>query len=294
MPNTGFVLLVTVLLAACDGGGPATPTSPSPSSLQTHIRGWVFDTVNRPVPGARIDILDGPLAGTSTIAADRGAFEFVGTASGFVRLRGSHDGFEAATIATEWTAPGGSYQPIAGITLKTLAPALPIALGSYTLTFISDRSTATGREHASCTGFPADLRRRSYEASISKATTFDGFEVRFAGPTLMKDPGNFGFGFHLSVAGEFVGVELENGFGSGPTEAFPEFRYLMIAGTAPTSEPATSTESSLTIPFWGEFQYCQLTSGLAPANSCSQVPGYQVITNYSCASRHDMMVFTKR
>lgn len=250
--------------------------------------------MNRPVAGARIEILDGPLAGASTIADDRGAFEFVGTTTGRVTLRGSREGFASATISAEWTMLGGAYQSIALIRLKTLEPDLPIVPGLYTLTFISDLSAAVGHNGVPCTGFPAELLRRTYEASISRATTFDGFEVRFAGPTLIKYPGDFGFGFYLTLAGPFVGVELESGFGTGPTEVFPDFRYLMIGGGAPTSEPATVTESSITIPFWGTFAYCRLNSDLWPANHCGQVPGEQIIEHYSCSSPNDKIVFTKR
>ena len=68
----------------------------------------------------------------------------------------------------------------------------------------------------------------------------------------------------------------------------------MIYGFAPTDEPATSTDSSITVPFYGEFRYCQLTIGLGGFNDCSQVPAAQVIEYRRCLSTHDAMVFTKR
>jgi hypothetical protein len=293
-----FFLFITLLVvgpvAGCGSpSGPSSVPAPAPSGA-TYIRGGVFDTVNRPVAGARVEILDGPHAGASAIAGDRGAFEFVGTTKGRVRLRGSRDGFESTTINAEWTTPGDPHQPGAGITLKTLEPDLPIVPGPYTVTFVSDRSTAVGHYGVPCTGFPADLLQRTYEASISQATRFHGFEVRFAGPALQKFPFDFGWGFGLIPAGPFVGVELESGFGSGPTEVYPDFRYLMIGGVAPTSEPAIVTESSITIPFWGTFSYCRLNSDLSPANHCSQVPGEQMIEHYTCSSPNDKIVFTKR
>ena len=289
------------MLAACEL--PFGPTN------KTHVLGSVRDTLTRPVPGAVVLILDGPQAGASTSADERGQFEFVSTASGAVRLRASRDGFEPATIATEWQPSDGSFYPTRGgiaihFNLRALEPALPITPGSYTLTVTSDRSTATGSQRASCTGFPADLLSRTYEASISIwSPPTDDFLVEFASPTLTNSPGATCRGpatsprrgcFTFRVAGQFVGFEIENGWGWDWIEELPGFhQYLTIGGTAPTSEPATSTETSITIPFSGTFEYCELKSNLG-GHSCSQVPAEQVVEYRSCSSRHDTMVFTKR
>jgi len=278
------------MLAACEL--PLGPTN------KTHVRGTVFDTLGRQVPGAVVLILDGPQAGASTSADERGAFELVGTASGAVRLRASRDGFEPATVATEWQPP--TSNSTASFFLKTLESALPITLGSYTLTVTSDRSTATGSQRASCTGFPADLLSRTYEASISISSPHE-FLVELASPTLANSPGATCGGpsprrgcFWFHVAGQFVGFEIENGWGRDWIEEWPGFKYLTIWGTAPTSEPATSTETSITIPFSGTFEYCELKSGLGGNSWCSQMPPEQVVEYRSCSSRHDTMVFTKR
>ncbi len=289
------------MLAACEL--PFGPTN------KTHVLGSVRDTLTRPVPGAVVLILDGPQAGASTSADERGQFRFVSTASGAVRLRASRDGFEPATIATEWQPSDGSFSPTRGgiaihFNLRALEPALPITPGSYTLTVTSDRSTATGNQQASCTGFPADLLSRTYEASISIwSPPPDDFLVEFASPTLTNSPGATCRGslnsivrgcFWFHMAGQFVGFEIENGWGRDWIEELPGFKYLTIGGTAPTSEPATSTETSITIPFSGTFEYCELKSGLGGNSYCYQVPAEQVIEYRECSSRHDTMVFTKR
>ena len=72
------------------------------------------------------------------------------------------------------------------------------------------------------------------------------------------------------------------------------FRYLTMMGDAPTSEPAISTEISLTIPFSGDFGSCHLKSDRGGANDCSHVPADLIIEYYRCSSRQDTMVFTKR
>jgi hypothetical protein len=99
--------------------------------------------------------------------------------------------------------------------------------------------------------------------------------------------------FAFRVAGQFVGFEIQNSWGWDWIEEWPGFRYLMIEGTAPTSEPATATGSSITIPFFGGFEYCQLKSALGQP-TCRQVPAEQLIEYRWCSSRHDTMVFTKR
>jgi hypothetical protein len=280
--------------------------SPSTSaSGDTHVKGVVFDTLSRPLPGARVDVLDGPLAGRSTTADDSAAYVFVGNAAGAVRLRGSLDGFEPKTISAVWQQRTSGQ--MFGIFLKTLAPAVPITPGSYTLTVRSDLSTAVGNQRASCTGFPADLLRRTYEATITVSPFVradDYFLVELSSPSMTKPPAascatsaavpvvRGCFSFH--VAGPFVGFEIQNGWGWDWVEEWPEFRYLTIEGYAPTSEPATSSETSTTIPFAGTFEYCELKSASGGNFACHQAPADQIIEYRSCNSRFNTMTFTKR
>jgi len=262
-----------------------------PSRYETRVHGWVFDTAFRPLPGTRVEILDGPRAGASMSTGVGGAFEFGGSARGAVTLRASRDGFESATIATVWE-PGDSSR--ISLYMRSLEPTLPITPGSYTLT-VTSHPTATGTAGVSCTGFPADLLSRTYEAVIEPYAGIPvndhAFVVRLAGPTLFNS-GVFQSGFAFGVAGQFVGFEID-GF-SWPIENVSAFRYLTITGSAPTSEPATSTETSMTIPFRGEFAYCHLKSDRGGYNDCSQVPAELIIEYQRCSSAQDTMVFTKR
>ena len=63
---------------------------------------------------------------------------------------------------------------------------------------------------------------------------------------------------------------------------------------APTIEPAVATGSSVSIPFNGEFRFCQLSSARGIYNDCSQVPAEQIVDYHSCTSDRASMVFTKR
>jgi Carboxypeptidase regulatory-like domain len=111
-----------------------------PSRYETRVHGSVFDSAFRPLPGTRVEILDGPRAGASMSTGANGAFEFGGSARGAVRLRVSRDGFESATIATVWE-PDPTW---ISLYLKSLEPTLPITPGSYTLT-VTSHPSATGR-----------------------------------------------------------------------------------------------------------------------------------------------------
>jgi hypothetical protein len=254
------------------------------------VHGWVFDTAFRSLPGTRVEILDGPRAGASMSTGAGGAFEFGGSARGAVRLRAGRDGFESATIATVWE-PDPTW---ISLYLKSLEPTLPITPGSYTLT-VTSHPSATGRPGISCAGFPVDLLSRTYDAVIEPYSGIPAnehaFVVRLAGPTLFNS-GGFQSGFGFGVSGQFVGFEVD-GF-SWPIENLSGFRYLTITGNAPTSEPAMSTETSTTIPFWGEFAYCHLKSDRGGYNDCSQVPAELIIEYHRCSSPQDTMVFTKR
>lgn len=286
-----------VILTACGGDSLPTPSPPSvplpppaPSGVVPYLRGSVRDGVSRPVSGALVEILDGARAGASTTADELGGFTFTDGPTGAVTLRVSRDGFLPTTMTTAW-----STNPMNTVTtrviLKSVEPSLEIAPGAYTMTLISDPS-ASGWAGATCAGFPPEFLRRTYEATISPLTQFEGLDVRLASPTLIKLPGPFGFGFTLTQAAKFVGFELELGF-NGPIEELSDNRYVTVSGIGPTAEPARSTEQSLTIPFWGTFEYCRLPSPRS-IGSCNQLPADQRLEYYACTSQKDLMVFTKR
>jgi hypothetical protein len=184
-------------------------------------------------------------------------------------------------------------------------PALKVTTGAYTLTVISDPS-ATGYQRADCAGFPADLLRRTYDASVGRspyAPMEDKFWVVFSSPTITNPPGASCFlsatfpvargCFAFDVVGQLVRFELQNGWGWDWIEEWPGFRYLTIEGYS-TSEAASSTETSLTMPFNGSFEYCELKSAMVGNASCYQVPSDQIVEYRSCSSQRDTIVLTKR
>ena len=128
--------------------------------------------------------------------------------------------------------------------------------------------------------------------------------VELASPTMTKPPGATCFTsaalpvvrgcFAFKVVDQLVRFELQNGWGWDWVEEWPGFRYLIIEGYAPTSEPVTLTDTSITMPFAGSFEYCELKSAMGGNFNCFQVPPDQVVEYRSCNSQRDTMVFTKR
>ena len=260
-------------------------TFPRPPAGQTHIRGSVSDTVRRPLPGALVAVLDGPLAGTTKLTDAEGKFELTGTAAGTATLRVSLDGFQTKTQSVSWRTSTSGAGVDGFIQLDTLEPPIGLDPGDYTLTIAIDLATAVdhpGIPKAPCAGFPVNLASFTYRVQILEGTS--GRYVRADNRPLHYEA-LFGF----SVAGRFVGFEIDHGI---PYD-FPGFRFLNISGVAPTSEPTVATGSSLSIPFYGEFRYCELKSARGGYNDCSQVPAEQIVDYHSCTSDHATMVFTK-
>jgi hypothetical protein len=282
------------VLAAAGCGRQISPTAPDVNSGmsspqqpagQSQIRGLVSDTVRRPLASALVAVLDGPLAGTTTLTDAAGRFELTGKAAGTATLRVSRDGFQTKTQSVLWRTPTSSAAIDGFIQLDTLEPPINFDPGDYTLNIAIDLATASdhrGIPQAPCVGFPVNLASFIYRVTIVEGL-YDRYVRADDRPIHFQDL------FSFSVAGQFVGFEIE-----GIPEDFPGFRFLTINGVAPTTEPAVATGSSVSIPFHGEFRYCELKSSRGIYNDCSQVPAEQIVDYHSCTSDHARMVFTRR
>jgi hypothetical protein len=194
----------------------------------------------------------------------------------------------AACDSTSSPAP---TSPSTTTTTITQPPIAGLEAGDYTLTLTIDLATASNHgaiPQAPCAGFPVNLASRSHRVTISIAPS--NRELLLGRNHWLTLEGDRNASMEFSVTGPFVGFEWDQSL----TEEFPGFRYLMIGGTAPTTEPAIGTELSVSIPFSGEFRYCQLNAARGGYNDCSQVPAEQIVDYHSCNSERTMMVFTKR
>ena len=138
----------------------ASPDAPTPAATITSIFGFVIDTAFRPLAGARVEVLDGPAAGTSAIADANGAVSLSGVFDANTRFRATLDGHVAATQTWRCsvaTCPGPTRaNPWLGFYLAVEAAPVDIA-GEYTLTLAADPA---------CTDVPEHARNRRYPASV--------------------------------------------------------------------------------------------------------------------------------
>ena len=119
------------------------------------MNGTVLDTADRADPWRPRGSRRRPRAGLSAIADSTGEFTFAEPFDDMTVFRATHEGHIAATVS--WRS-GLPNQPWLLLRLGVPTPPVSIA-GDYTLTFIADRACAAA--------LPADLRTRSYAATIN-------------------------------------------------------------------------------------------------------------------------------
>src|SRR5215831_12566373 len=102
------LVIVLFALAGCGGSKsavtapsamPVVTATPPPAPSAVAMRGTVSDGVFRPIPGARIEVLDGSQAGATTVTDGRGEFSFSGTIEDNTRFRATSDGY-SSSVAT--------------------------------------------------------------------------------------------------------------------------------------------------------------------------------------------------
>jgi hypothetical protein len=90
------------------------------------LRGFVHDTIARPLMGATVEVLDGSLAGNATVTDDSGWFRLTGALVDTDRLRVTKEGHVTATgTIAYWRRDGPT--DFVGIALAVLAAPVSIA-----------------------------------------------------------------------------------------------------------------------------------------------------------------------
>ena len=94
-----------VLLCMSGCGGPVLPVQPTDTlpqpSREFSLSGVVQDVMSRPVGDGRVEVLDGPRAGTFVITSASGGFEMPGVFSGPITVQASKAGLITATKRVE-------------------------------------------------------------------------------------------------------------------------------------------------------------------------------------------------
>jgi Carboxypeptidase regulatory-like domain len=274
-----------------------------PSGDQALIRGQVTDRIGRPINSAIVEVLDGPLAGTTRRSDENGRFELTSSdaiSGTTVTLRVSREGIQTRTANFHWRSPDVGGLASSSFWVDTFESPVGLDLGEYALSVAIDLAAATDHPsfpHAPCSEFPDMLAVRNYRAAIRIGSPLYMFDrvVQTDDPRLLS-PARSSFTlpthlFSFAVVGPFMRFDMEE---EGIFEELPGFRYLDIYGTSPGTEPVVAEGSSISLPFKAFFSYCELTSPRGSYSFCSAVPRQMVVDFHTCVAERGTMVFTKR
>jgi hypothetical protein len=304
----GVVLLIFACgLAGC-GSGSSSSSSPALTPLSSSavvpvgsptvssISGFVSDSGFRPLARARVEVLDGPQAGTSAIADASGQVSLSGTFDSATRFRASSDGHVSATQT--WNCSIGAIgcptngRPWLGFYLAVLASPVNIA-GNYTLTITADTA---------CVGLPGDARTRTYAATITPGARFSpnsppgtAFHLTVTGALFLGTLN----GFDIGVAGDYVDFFLDGGHDPPVVEQLAVNTYLALSGNAAASI-GTPPGSTISAPLEGWIDYCVMPSAMSSGYNCGTsnttgdpIPG-AAVTRAHCESNHHRLILTRQ
>ncbi len=284
-PAYGCLLVGVTICAACDH--PITPIPPSDvkpaasstasARVVTMIEGAVFDMVGRTVGGATVKIVDGPLAGTSTVSDAAGKFSFAGTFTKDATLTASVDGYQTDTQAM---ALANGTGPVATVffSLASAAPSVHLDAGTYDLTFISDPT---------CDGIPDDQRTLSFSTAVSSAR--DQPRDSFYFVDITSGPTQLGFG--LASFGNVLEFEIDMPI----LKIVTPNTQISFTAFSQTTVP-TLTPSTVTFPASGVYDYCVFPTAPTPGTwtNCDILPAGSVVKHVSCRSQNHQLVLAKR
>ena len=224
------IVLGGVLMGSACNGSSNSVAAPSPLSAgpgaNFALSGTVSDTLGRPIPGARVEVVNGEQRGLSVSSDERGRYTFESVYA--AEFRASKAGYTQHSI---WIA-----SPAAARFFRLdSANGSARFRGRYTLTFTAD---------SSCTAIPGYARRRTYEASA------DGFLMTLSGGGYgLPSVGYFNNVLYTGVFEQTAKIHM-----SDPPifEKFPQGSYLVIFGEANGS--LAQFPAAFTVGGW--FNYC--------------------------------------
>jgi len=205
----------------------------------------------RPVPGAAVQLLDGPQAGASAITDANGAARFDGTFGASVALSIRKDGYFPIQMTVQINCCGPVPPHTAWIVLELKAPDLvQLTPGQYSVTIATD---------GTCPTIPADLQTRTYSASVAPYT-YAGSQGGNGLYVLTLDlPGRPTF--QLDVSGRDVSITIGGDFGP-----FVDSSSGLSINAGGVGTVATSPASVVSMPLSYQFLYrgavCNGSNGL--------------------------------
>jgi hypothetical protein len=254
------------------------------------IRGVAYDSADRPLDGARVEVLDGPQAGTSTISNRAGEFSLTGTFDDTTRFRATREGHVTADLTLRPACAVCNPARWIYFYLDLLVPPVTLA-GDYTLTVLAN---------SACANLPSGMRTRTYAATVAPGGGWSGdrpqdrpantvFSVTVSGASFRDDLLPYRDAFAIRVAGDYVALWLGDHGRPGLVEQPAPYTYLALSGEGAASVGAAV--SGFSVPFGGFLDYCAMGSEMR-SSSYECVPGPGVV-HTRCDSAH-LLVFTRR
>ena len=281
--SQAIVFLALVVGSGCGDSrkvmSPLNPSSTTPSVPLQSLHGYVADTAFRGVTGAKVEVLDGPQAGTSLVSDALGQFSYMGTFATPVTFRITKDGYITATETSKVSAPGG--RPWVYVRLEAVATPANIA-GEYMLTLTAD---------SSCTEIPSEWRTRTYAATITP-----GADPHVRPDTLLTLTASGApflanrNAFQIGVSSDAVGFTIFYGEDYGLVEQLTSTTFLAYQGSAFTSIEGSSA-STITARLGGIIDYCALQSETGWTYDCNS--GAR-IAHATCESKNHQLILTRR
>jgi hypothetical protein len=281
------VVLLTLGAVGCDSadspGTPLGPTNqpelgPPPPPPTRLLIGHVSDSAFRPLQGARVEVRDGPQAGRSTLTDATGQFSMSGTFDSNTRFSAELDGYVGSTQT--WTDCATCHGPYLLFRLGVTAPPVAVA-GDYTVTFVAD---------STCADIPAELRSRTYAATMAPAGPVPGVppDTSFH---LTLNEGTFLDGYRslsVGVAGDVIAMWFG---GDGPfvVEQVDPHTYLGFDGAI--EAVVTPPLRSITASFRGYVNYCALDAPMGLSYNC---PASRAVARSECESSNHQLIVTRR
>ena len=257
-----LLFIVAAAFAGCSGSTSGSPTAPSavsssPAAQSVQLHGFVLDTGFRTLSGARIEVVDGPSAGTSVLSGDDGQFVVSGTFNAETRFRATKDGHESRTQPWNCSVAvclgAGSAQPWLGFYLSVAEPTANIA-GNYVMTVTADTACAST--------LPELARNRTYRVlitpqSVDGRSTIPGFYLGLDGVSTL----GMLSGFQIGAAGNHMSMWLDGRHDPSIVEDLGNNTYLAFSGTADV-DIADAGVSTINATFDGWIEQVTLTSPL--------------------------------
>ena len=283
-----MVLLTTaVALAGCRGAGSSASTAPTVPVISTATvtladTGHVLDTAFKPLAGVRVDVIDGPQAGASMVSDADGVFPLSGTFARTDSFRATASGHTPVTQRFSTSVPGG--KPWLIFYLPPFEPPLKLT-GDYTLSLVAD---------SACLDLPADVRRRTYAATIAPGADPNAFVLTAAGGPFLSHLA----GFDIGVAGNALGLWLHGGHDPTLVEQLGPATYLAVSGMASVIDASTQSPISAALDGW--IDYCVMRAPMESGYNCgtSNVTGEPIpgaaIEYRHCQSQNHRLTLVRR